>query len=52
MIRKPEQYLTEGWQKRVFEEFSGKYSREILLFYINHLDWELNKTEQIFLPAA
>jgi hypothetical protein len=49
---KPEQYLTEGWQKRVFEEFSGKYSREILLFYINHLDWELNKTEQIFLPAA
>jgi hypothetical protein len=49
---KPEQYLTEGWQKRVFDEFSGKYSREILLFYINHLDWELNKTEQIFLPAA
>jgi hypothetical protein len=49
---KPEQYLTEGWQKRVFDEFSGKYSRHILLFYINHLDWELNKTEQIFLPAA
>ena len=49
---KPEQYLTEGWQKRIFDEFSGKYSREILLFYINHLDWELNKTEQIFLPAA
>jgi len=49
---KPEQYLTEGWQKRVFDEFSGKYPREILLFYINHLDWELNKTEQIFLPAA
>jgi hypothetical protein len=49
---KPEQYLTEGWQKRVFDEFSAKYPREILLFYINHLDWELNKTEQIFLPAA
>jgi hypothetical protein len=49
---KPEQYLTEGWQKRVFEEFSGKYTREILLFYINHLDWELNKTDQVFLPAA
>ena len=49
---KPEQYLTEGWQTRVFEEFSGKYPREILLFYINHLDWELNKTEQVFLPAA
>jgi hypothetical protein len=49
---KPESYLTEGWQGRVFAQFSEKYSREILLFYINHLDWELNKTEQVFLPAA
>jgi hypothetical protein len=49
---KPESFLTEGWQARVFQEFQGKYSREILLFYINHLDWELNKTEQVFLPAA
>ena len=49
---KPEEYLTEGWQARVFEQFGGKYQREILLFYINHLDWELNKGEQVFLPAA
>lgn len=49
---KPEEYLTEGWQERVFNEFNPKYKREILLFYINHLDWELNKTEQVFLPAA
>jgi hypothetical protein len=49
---KPEEYLTEGWQARVFEAFSSKYQREILLFYINHLDWELNKTEKVFLPAA
>ena len=49
---KPNQYLTEGWQQRVFEQFAGKYKREILLFYINHLDWELNKTDQVFLPAA
>lgn len=49
---KPDQYLTEGWQARVFDHFSGKYQREVLLFYINHLDWELNKTEQVFLPAA
>ena len=48
----PAQYLTDGWQKRVFDEFSGKYQREVLLFYINHLDWELNKTDQVFLPAA
>lgn len=49
---KPEQYLTENWQRRVFDEFAGKYPREILLFYINHLDWELNKTDQVFVPAA
>jgi hypothetical protein len=49
---KPEQYLTEGWQNRVFEQFKDKYPKEILLFYINHLDWELNKTDQVFLPAA
>lgn len=49
---KPEQYLTEGWQKRVFDAFAGKYPREIVLFYINHLDWELNKTDQLFVPAA
>lgn len=49
---KPEGYLTEGWQERVFNEFSSKYPREILLFYINHLDWELNQTDQVFLPAA
>lgn len=49
---KPEQYLTEGWQQRTFNHFSDKYQREILLFYINHLDWELNKTDQVFLPAA
>ena len=49
---KPEEYLKEGWQQRVFEQFSEKYKREILLFYINHLDWELNKTGQVFMPAA
>ena len=49
---KPQQYLTDGWQNRVFDQFSAKYPREILLFYINHLDWELNKTDQVFLPAA
>ncbi|MBV8070357.1 MAG: hypothetical protein JO270_10665 [Acidobacteriaceae bacterium] len=48
---KPEEHLTEGWQQRVFDQFSTKYPREILLFYVNHLDWELNKTDQVFVPA-
>lgn len=47
---KPEQYLTEGWQTKVFEHFSETYNRSVLIFYINHLDWELNKTDTVFLP--
>ena len=49
---KPEEYLTEGWQERVYREFVGKYPKSLLLFYINHLDWELTKAEKVFVPAA
>ncbi len=49
---KADEYLKEGWQERVYKEFENKYNPQVLLFYINHLDWELNKTEKIFLPAA
>ena len=45
-------YLTEGWQARVLEHFRGQYPESLLLFYINHLDWELSKPDKIFLPVA
>jgi hypothetical protein len=45
-------YLTEGWQQRTFSEFQDQFPRQALLFYINHLDWEVGKSEQIFAPAA
>ena len=45
-------YLTEGWQQRVFENFQGKFPNALLLFYINHLGWELLKEQQMFAPAA
>ena len=45
---KPEEYLTAGWQERVYQQFAGKYPRSLLLFYINHLDWELAKSETVF----
>ena len=35
--------LTEGWQKRVLEEFRARYPEPLILLYINHLDWELAK---------
>ena len=45
-------YFTEGWQQRVYDKFKDAYPKEVLLFYINHLDWELAKSEQIFQVQA
>lgn len=44
--------LTEGWQQRVYESFREKYPEALLVFYINHLDWELTKSETVYQPAA
>jgi hypothetical protein len=43
--------LTEGWQMRVWEQFKGRYPDAVLVFYINHLDWELKKSTEVFQPA-
>jgi hypothetical protein len=45
-------YLTEGWQQRTYDKFKDQYPAEVLLFYINHLDWEVSKAETIFQPSA
>lgn len=45
-------FLTEGWESRVFNQFQGKYPEALLLFYINHLAWELMGSEKFFAPAA
>ena len=43
-------YLNEGWQHKVFEKFKGVYPESLLLFYINHLGWELGKSTELYLP--
>ena len=45
-------YLKDGWQGRVFAEFQEKFPPAAVLFYVNHLDWEVAKSERVFLPAA
>ncbi len=45
-------YLTEGWQQRAYDQFKDKYPDALLLFYINHLDQEVNKEAKLFAPAA
>ena len=45
-------YLTEGWAERVFQKFRTVYSEPVLLFYINHLRWELTDATEPFVPAS
>jgi len=45
-------YLTEGWEKRVYDNFQGKFPDALLLFYINHLGWEMSRAAEPFVPAA
>lgn len=44
-------YLTDGWQERAWEKFRGAWPRPALLFYINHLAFELAKESPLFMPA-
>jgi hypothetical protein len=48
----PQPHLTEGWETRVMEKFRAIYPESLLLFYINHLRWELLKSEESFRPGA
>jgi len=46
------QHLTEGWEARAFDRFKAEYPENLLLFYINHLAWEMADAQAAFLPAA
>jgi hypothetical protein len=45
-------HLTGEWQQRVYGKFKDVYPESLLLFYINHLGWELGKSTDMFLPNA
>ncbi len=44
-------YLTEGWAERVYLHFKDTFPEALVLFYINHLIFELLKDEPLYLPA-
>jgi hypothetical protein len=48
----PKPHFTEGWESRIFEKFQGTYPEALLLFYMNHLRWELLHATEIFRPAT
>jgi hypothetical protein len=48
----PKPYFTEGWETRVFEKFRENYPEPLLLFYMNHLRWELLEAPEAFRPES
>ena len=48
----PKPYFTEGWEERVFEKYRTAFSEPLLLFYINHLRWELLGATDVYRAAA
>jgi hypothetical protein len=48
----PKPYFTEGWEERVFEKFRNAYSEPLLVFYINHLRWELLGAAEFLRPGV
>ena len=48
----PKPYFTEGWEERVYEKFRNDYSEPLLVFYINHLRWELLGAQEFFRPGV
>ena len=45
-------YFPEGWEGRVYENFRGTWPEALLLFYMNHLRWELLGAEEVYRPAS
>ena len=44
--------LKEGWQQSAWDQFQEKFPKAPLLFYINHLGWEVANAKEVFAPAA
>ena len=44
-------YLKDDWAQRSYDQFKDAHPKAALIFYLNHLGWELIKEFQIFIPA-
>jgi len=48
----PKTYLKEGWQQTAFDHFKTIYKPDLVVFYLNHLDHEMDENHTIFQPAS
>ena len=47
------QQFASGWTESVFKEFTGRYSEDLVLLYINHLGWETGALDSPYMgPGA
>jgi hypothetical protein len=47
----PKSYFTAGWEERLFDHLKSQFPEALLVFYINHLRWEVLAAEDVFRPA-
>jgi len=45
-------YFTDGWEQRVLDKFRTTFSENVLIFYINHLRWELLSAADVYRPVS
>ena len=48
----PKPYFIDGWEDRLQDKFRGVYPEVLMLFYINHLRWELLGATSPYHPAS
>jgi hypothetical protein len=48
----PKPFLTEGWEERVYRNFREQYPEPLLVFYVNHLRWELLGATELYRPVS
>jgi hypothetical protein len=47
----PKAYFTAGWEERLYNQLKSTFPEAILIFYINHLRWEVLAAEDDFQPV-
>jgi hypothetical protein len=48
----PKPYFAEGWEDRVCQKFRERFPDPVLVFYVNHLRWELLGATELYRPAS
>jgi hypothetical protein len=48
----PKPFFSDGWEDRVYQSFRERFPDPLLVFYVNHLRWELLGATELYRPAS